>query len=127
MLSDRIGRKRGFMVVFAIQTAAYLLAGSQLGAGALLLSVALYGLAAFAIPTIMAAAVTDYLGLSRAAPAFSAVTLFFALGQVAGPGGAGMLAEACGTFTVSFLVTALLTALGVVLAALLPAPQPEEP
>lgn len=121
-LSDRIGRKRGLAVVFAIQTAAYLLAGARLGTWALLLSVVLYGVAAFAIPTIMAAAVSDYLGIARAASAFATVTLFFAVGQVAGPGGAGLLAQACGTFTVSFLACALLTGLAALLATRLPAP-----
>ena len=119
-LSDRIGRKRGLATVFIIQTAAYLLAGSHLGTPALLLSVFLYGIAAFAIPTIMAAAVSDYFGLSRAATAFSTVTLFFAVGQVFGPGAAGLLAEACGTFTVSFLVCALLTGGAAALSMRLP-------
>ena len=54
----------------------------------------LYGVAAFAIPAIMAAAVGDYFGLSRAAAAFSAVTIFFAVGQTFGPAAAGLLAEA---------------------------------
>ena len=46
------------------------------------ITIVLYGLAAFAIPTIMAAAVGDYLGLARAAQAFSLVTFFFAVGLV---------------------------------------------
>ncbi|AMV73429.1 major facilitator superfamily membrane protein [Desulfuromonas sp. DDH964] len=120
ILSDRIGRRRGLATVFIIQTAAYLLAGSHLGTAALLLSVLLYGIAAFAIPTIMAAAVSDYFGLSRAASAFSTVTLFFAVGQVFGPGAAGLLAEACGTFTVSFLLCGLLTGSAALLAMRLP-------
>ena len=106
-----------------MQTTAYLLAGSRLGTGALLLSVALYGLAAFAIPTIMAAAVGDYLGLSRAASAFSLITLFFAVGQTVGPGSAGLLAEASGTFTTSYLAAAALTGAAVLLTVLLPRPE----
>ncbi len=121
-LSDRIGRRGGLATVFVLQTAAYLLAGSRLGNGALMLSVVFYGLAAFAIPTIMAAAVSDYFGLSRAAAAFSTVTLFFAVGQVVGPGGAGMLAKASGSFTVAFLASAALTGLAALATALLPKP-----
>ncbi len=123
ILSDRIGRKGGLMTVFAIQAAAYLLAGSAGGTTALLLSVVLYGLSAFAIPTIMAAAVGDYLGLNRAATGFSMVTLFFAIGQTLGPGAAGMIAEASGTFTTGFLVSAALAASAVVFATLLPRPR----
>ncbi len=125
-LSDRIGRKGGLMVVFGIQTAAYLLAGSGLGTAPLLLSVVLYGLAVFAIPTIMAAAVGDYLGLSRAATAFSIITFFFAIGQTVGPGAAGVIAEASGTFTTSFLASAALTGCAVVMTAFLPKPGPVE-
>lgn len=122
-LSDRIGRKGGLMLVFAVQTAAYVLAGANLGTPALMLSVVLYGLVAFAIPTIMAAAVGDYLGLSRAASAFSTITVFFAIGQTLGPGAAGMLAESLGTFRVSYLVAALLTGAAVFLASRLPGPR----
>jgi len=124
MLSDRIGRRRGLMTVYALQTLAYLLAGSGLGTWALLVTVLLYGCSAFAIPTIMAAAVGDYLGLSKAAAAFSTVTLFFAVGQVLGPGSAGILAEASGTFTTSYLAAAGMTAAAVLLCRVLPRHQP---
>lgn len=124
-LSDRIGRKGGLMAVFALQTVAYLLAGSGIGASALLLSVFFYGVSVFAIPAIMAVAVGDYLGLSRAAGAFSTITFFFAVGQTVGPGAAGLLAEASGTFTMSFLASAALTALAVLMTASLPKPGEE--
>lgn len=123
MLSDRIGRRRGLMTVYLLQTFAYLLAGSGLGTWALLVTVLLYGCSAFAIPTIMAAAVGDYLGLNRAAAAFSTVTLFFAVGQVIGPGTAGVIAEASGTFATSYLAAAGLTAGAALLCRVLPRPQ----
>ena len=119
-LSDRIGRRGGLIAVFTLQGTAYLLAGARLGSVALLLSVVLYGLALFATPTIMAAAVGDYMGLPRAASAFSFITLFFAIGQTAGPGAAGLLAEATGSFTTSYLAAAALIGTSAVLAALLP-------
>lgn len=121
-LSDRIGRKGGLMAVFTVQTLAYLLAGSGLGTMAVQSSVVLYGLGMFAIPTIMAAAVGDYLGLSRAAGAFSLITFGFALGQTLGPSGAGMLAQATGSFAASYLAAAALTGTAVLLAAFLPKP-----
>lgn len=121
-LSDIIGRKRGLVLVFMVQTAAYLLAGLKLGSTGLIVSIVLYGLAVFAIPAIMAAAIGDYLGLSRAATAFATVTIFFAAGQTIGPGGAGLIAGAQGTFTTAYQVASLLTALAAVFAAVLPAP-----
>ncbi len=123
ILSDRIGRKQGLMLVFGVQTLAYLLAGCRLGESALFGSVVFYGLAAFAIPAIMAAAVGDYLGKARAAAAFSLITVCFAVGQTLGPAAAGMLAEITGTFTPSYLASAGLTAIAVILAAFLPKPR----
>ena len=123
-LSDAIGRKYGLMLVFAVQTAAYLLAGLKLGNVGLVVSIVLYGSAVFAIPAIMAAAIGDYLGLSRAATAFATVTIFFAFGQTVGPAGAGLIARAHGSFTTAYLCASLLTALAAVFAALLPPPAP---
>lgn len=123
MLSDRIGRKGGLMTAFAMQTLAYLLAGSGIGTVALMASVVLYGLAAWAIPAIMAAAVADYMGLNKAAAAFSIVTFFFAVGQTVGPGTAGVIAEASGSFTTSYLCAAGLTASAILFAVFLPNPE----
>jgi len=122
ILSDRIGRRRGLMAVFGVQTLAYLLAGSKLGTPAVFGSVVLYGIAAFAIPAIMAAAVGDYLGKARAAAAFSIITFCFAIGQTLGPAVAGMVAESTGTFTVSYLASAGMTATAIALSCFLPHP-----
>ena len=123
LLSDKLGRKGGLMIVFGVQTLAYLLAGSRFGTTALFASVVLYGVAVFAIPAIMAAAVGDYLGKARAAAAFSIITFCFAIGQTLGPAVAGMVAESTGTFTGSYLVSAVLTGLAIVCARFLPDPQ----
>ena len=122
-LSDRIGRKRGLALVFGVQTVAYLLAGLKLGSIGLTASVVLYGLAVFAIPAIMAAAIGDYLGLHRAATAFATVTVFFAVGQTAGPAAAGLIGKATGSFTPAYLLASLLTATAALLALALPAPR----
>ncbi len=122
MLSDRIGRKQGLAVVFAVQMTAYALVGFKFGGPALFLSLALYGLAVFAIPAIMAAAMGDYLGPVKAPKAFAAVTLFFALGQTISPVGAGFIAGATGSFSMAYLAAALLTAGGALLAVILPSP-----
>ncbi|MHB1399425.1 MAG: YbfB/YjiJ family MFS transporter [Trichloromonadaceae bacterium] len=123
ILSDRIGRKGGLMVAFALQSAAFFCAGAQLGSWGLLLAVVLFGLSLFAIPSIMAAAVGDYLGLAQAASGFSFITLCFAVGQIFGPGGAGMLAEASGSFSGAYLASGVLAALAVLLASRLPPPR----
>lgn len=121
-LSDRIGRKWGLALVFAVQAVAYGLVGLKVGSSGLLVAIILYGLAVFAIPTIMTAAVADYFGLARAASTFATVTLFFAAGQMIGPGCAGLIANASGTFTTAYTLTAVLTGCAVLGACFLPPP-----
>lgn len=122
ILSDRLGRRGGMMLAYAVQGAAYLLVASQLGPLALFGSVALYGLAVFAVPAIMAAAVGDYLGTARAAAAFSMVTFCFAIGQTIGPGVAGVMADAAGTFRFPYLVAAAINAVALLATCFLPRP-----
>jgi MFS family permease len=121
-LSDRIGRKGALMTVFSVQTLAYLFAGLKLGTAVLFCSVVLYGIAVFAIPAIMAAAIGDYLGKTRAAIGFSIITFCFATGQALGPAVAGAVAETTGTFTGSYLASSALTAGAVILSFFLPKP-----
>ena len=123
LLSDKVSRKVGLMAVFGVQTMAYLLVGCKLGTIALFGSVVLYGIAVFAIPAIMAAAVGDYLGKARAASAFSIVTFCFAIGQTIGPALAGMVAESTGTFTGSYLASAVVTGFAMIFSWYLPNPQ----
>jgi predicted MFS family arabinose efflux permease len=119
-LSDRIGRKQGLATVYVVQTLAFVLVGFDIGGAALIVSIVLYGISVFAIPPIMAAAVGDYLPISRAAAAFSAITVFFALGQTVGPGVAGVIAEMVGSFQPSYLASAGLTGLAIFLSLMLP-------
>jgi MFS family permease len=122
MLSDRLGRRGGLLLAFAVQGTAYLLVASKLGTLALFGSVALYGLAVFAVPAIMAAAVGDYLGTARAAAAFSMITFCFAIGQTIGPGAAGVMAEAAGTFSAPYYVAAAINAVALLGVLFLPRP-----
>jgi len=107
-LSDKLGRRAGLLAVFSVQTCAYILVTLHLGSGSLYASIALYGIAVWSIPSIMAAAVGDYVGPEKAAAAFSTITFFFAVGQTVGPATAGALADSMGTFDVSFAVIAML-------------------
>ena len=120
-LSDRLGRRASLMAVFAIQALAYLLAALPLPEAFLYASFALFGLTVWAIPSIMAAAVGDYLGPEQAASAFGTITVVFALGQIAGPALAGRMADAWGGFAGSFGLAAAVAGLAVVGAAFLPA------
>ncbi|MFH7325356.1 MFS transporter [Desulfurivibrio sp. C05AmB] len=115
-LSDHIGRRKTLALVFAIQTTAYLLVAVHPPPALLLLSITCFGLVAWAIPSIMAAMVGDYAGPFKAARIFGLITFIFAIGQIAGPAMAGVLAENSGSFAGSFLMAGLCTILGMLLA-----------
>ncbi len=120
-LSDHFGRKIALVLVFGLQGMAYGLVAFGLPDGFLYLSIFLFGLCAWSIPSIMAAAVGDTMGPQRAVAAFGTITFFFAIGQISGPGLAGILAEASGSFSGSYLMAAVLAGLAIVLTLLLPA------
>ncbi|GAB4482940.1 MAG: YbfB/YjiJ family MFS transporter [Thermodesulfovibrionales bacterium] len=121
-LSDRIGRKAGLITVFSFQAVSYLLVASGLPGPFLWASIFFYGVVAWSIPSIMAAAVGDYVGGRNAAAAFGLITFIFGLGQISGPALAGMLAEKAGSFTGSFFMAAGFAGLAIVLTAFIRRP-----
>ena len=60
----------------------------------LYLSIGFYGLVAWSIPSIMAAAIGDYVGPKKSAAAIGFVTFIFGLGQISGPAVAALLVMA---------------------------------
>ncbi len=121
-LSDRLGRKAALAMVFSLHAASYLLMAFDLGTGAVYGSIFLWAIGVWSIPSIMSAAVGDYLGPQRAAAAFGTITLFFGVGQIAGPGLAGILADASGSFSTSFLMAAAAAGAAIAVSLLLRRP-----
>jgi MFS family permease len=121
-LSDKLGRKAGLIMVFSIQMCAYLLVALSLPGVFLYLSIGCYGIVAWAIPSIMAALVGDYVGPQKTARVFGFITFIFAIGQIAGPAVAGFLAEKSGSFSSSFFMAAMFAGLAVFLSILLKKP-----
>lgn len=118
-LSDRIGRKAGLMIVFGLQMLAYVMVAADLPPLFLYLSIGFFGVCAWSIPSIMVAAVSEYVGPERALSAFGLITFIFGLGQITGPSVAGMLAETSGSFASSFAMAAAFAAFAIVLASFL--------
>ncbi len=122
-ISDRLGRKTGMIMVYTLFTLAYMLAAASLPNPFLYASIAIFGLAVWSIPTIMSAAVGDYMGPSLAVKAFGFITLFFGGGQIVGPALAGYLTDIFGSFGMAFGLCALLSACAVALAWFLKPPE----
>jgi sugar phosphate permease len=118
-VSDAIGRKWALVIVYLIQAVSFSLFDLWATPAGFTVSAILYGLTAWSIPAIVAATCGDILGPQMAPAALGFVTLFFALGQAAGPTVAGALADSSGSFGSAFLLAAAVSLLGAVLAVLL--------
>ncbi len=118
-LSDLIGRKYGLALVYLTQAACFAVFALWRDPAGYTVSVVLFGLTAWSIPGIVAAACGDYLGSRLAPAALGFVTLFFGLGQAAGPSVAGAIADASGSFGPAFLLASGVAALGVIGSLLL--------
>ena len=119
-LSDHIGRARTLALVYGLQGVCHVLLAFNPVPGSIYLSIGLFALCAWSVPSIMAAAVGDYLGPLRAAAAFATVTLFFSIGQISGPALAGIMAERSGDFSQAYLLAGLLTAVAAFMSFRLP-------
>jgi MFS family permease len=118
-ISDRIGRKHTLILVYLIHSVSFALFGVSKGAFGFTAAALLYGLTAFSIPAIMAAACGDVLGSRMAPAALGFITVFFGVGQAVGPSIAGLLADMTGTFTPAFLMASGVALLGAIGASTL--------
>ncbi|MBT8155761.1 YbfB/YjiJ family MFS transporter [Epibacterium ulvae] len=125
-ISDWGGRRLGLVVSFAVLATSYLLVGFSESSLALYASVTLFGIAAWSVPVIMAAATGDYFGPAAAASALAISMIVFSVGQSVGPVVAGYLAEQSGDFTTSYSAAGLAAIFAVVLTLLLHAPETVE-
>jgi MFS family permease len=122
-VSDVIGRKGALIIVYLIHAAAFSLFALWPSPAGFTCSAILFGLSAWSIPAIMAAACGDRLGPRLAPAALGFVTLFFGLGQAVAPSVAGLLADLTGSFAPAYGVASAVALLGAVGSATL-RPQP---
>jgi MFS family permease len=122
--SDAIGRKASIVAIFLIQVVSYALFALWTTTAGLTISAVLFGLTAWGIPAIMAAACGDIVGPALAPAAYGFLTVFHGLGQATGPYVGGRLADALPSFTWSYLLAAGMALVGAIGALLLPRRSP---
>ncbi len=122
LASDRIGRRAALILISLTHTVAFALFAVHRSPMAFTVSAVLFGLSAWSIPAIMAAACGDLLGPALAPTALGFVTLFFGVGQALGPSVAGAIADAAHSFTPAFCIAAAVALLGALGAGLLHRP-----
>jgi MFS family permease len=118
-ISDRLGRSKGSALAYLVLALSYIIyalsyfvyESYEIRFG-FILSAIFFGLTAWSIPTIMAAAAGDFVGPRLAPAGLGFITLFFGIGQAIGPALGGYLRDVTQTFTVPFLVAAAISLLG---------------
>jgi nitrate/nitrite transporter NarK len=125
-VSDLLGRRAALAIVYLLHAAAFGLFATRPWPSAFPLSAILFGLSAWSIPAIVAAACGDLLGPRLAPAGLGFVTLFFGIGQAAAPGLAGLLADASRSFAPALLLASGVALLGAMGSLLLPSPSPSD-
>jgi MFS family permease len=128
-ISDRLGRGKGSALAYLVLALSYIIYASstffyesypfKFG---FILSAIFFGLTAWSIPTIMAAAAGDFVGPRLAPAGLGFITLFFGIGQAIGPALGGYLRDVSQTFTIPFLVAAGISLIGMVSSVYLKKP-----
>lgn len=115
-ISDYLGRARGTALAYLCLGIAYFLFAFIKSPAGYYLSVLLFGLSAWSVPTIMAATAGDIVGPRLAPAGLGFVTLFFGIGQALGPGLGGYLSDTFRTFSIPFLLAAGVSLIGALMA-----------
>jgi sugar phosphate permease len=124
-ISDLLGRSRGAALAYLVLGLSYILYALIRVPFGFYLSAILFGLTAWSIPTIMAAAAGDFVGPRLAPAGLGFITLFFGIGQALGPALGGYLADVSGSFTLPFLIAGVISLIGMVLSFYLRKPLTE--
>lgn len=111
-ISDIIGRRYATMFAYLVLALANVLLVVWKTPFGFHVSAILFGLTAFSVPVIMAAAAGDAVGGRLAPAALGFITLFFGVGQAIGPAVAGWLKDTTGTFSYAFVLSLCVALLG---------------
>ncbi len=122
-LSDKCGRAYGSALAFLVLGSAYAVFSLVPYTFGFYVSAVAFGLTAWSIPTIMAATAGDYVGARLAPAGLGFVTLFFGIGQAAGPAVGGYLADKTATFQWPFLLAFGVSVFAAILSLWLRRPQ----
>ncbi len=113
-ISDRLGRSKGAALAYLVLGLSYIIYALIKAKFGIYLSAVMFGLTAWSIPTIMAAAAGDFVGPRLAPAGLGFITLFFGIGQALGPALGGYLADTTQSFTAPFLTAGGISLIGMI-------------
>jgi len=114
------------VIVYIIQAASFGLFALWPASPGFIFSSVLFGLSAWSIPAIMAATCGDLLGPRLAPAGLGFITLFFGIGQAAGPGVAGIIADASHSLSPALLLASGVALVGAIGSSFLRTTPPEK-
>jgi sugar phosphate permease len=121
-ISDRLGRSKGAALAYLVLGLSYIIYAVIKVKFGFYMSAVLFGLTAWSIPTIMAAAAGDFVGPRLAPAGLGFITLFFGIGQALGPALGGYLADVSESFTIPFLTAGGISLAGMIFSFYLKKP-----
>ena len=118
-LSDRLGRRTTLTVAYLVfaSCAVLVLSGRQPWVAIAAFGV---GLMFSGMPALIIAHIVDHTDADTYGPAFSAATLAFGVAQMVSPQIGGTIADASGSFTLVFVLSAVVSCVGAAAASRLP-------
>lgn len=108
-IADKFGTFKTIILVFAFQALSQFILIFDIPNFGLFISVFLFAISVWSVPTMIAMLSTEFFGLNKTAQVFSLVTLLFAIGQVIGPIFAGYFYDLTNSYDNVFLVSFLLS------------------
>jgi sugar phosphate permease len=118
-ISDLIGRKYACLCIYLVLALSYVLLAFWKGNVSFYLSAIMFGMAAFSVPVLMAAAAGDAVGGRLAPAALGIITLLFAVAQMFAPFVGGWIKDTTGTFIYAFALCTAIALLGALCSLLL--------
>lgn len=107
-ISDRMGRMASLFLVYLSQAVLLLALSMTHSYGILLIETILYAITLWGVPTVMVAAVGDFVHPLKTPVAIGFITLFFGVGQFISPVVTGSLVDLTGTYHSAFILSAII-------------------
>lgn len=111
-ISDRYGRMLALTILFSIQFFILFLMTITNDTMLLLAEIIVYGLTLWGVPTIMNAAVADFVSLRYVPVAMGFVTIFFAIGQIISPVITGLIIDMTKEYLGAFYMSSAICFIG---------------
>lgn len=121
-LSDKIGRTTAMIIVFSLQAANMFIFSFYDSIPLLIVGAALAGLAYGALFTLFPTTTADFFGVKNLGVNYGLVFTGWGIAGVVGPIVGGLVKDATGSYTISYIVAGILLVVGVVLVTLIKSP-----